>query len=383
MAVPNGKFKILGTLNIPRGVTLRGTWNAPHDAELGLGTTLLAYSGKNQPTTSPFITMAADATLEGLTIYYPEQTNTYSPSSYPFTIACRTSLTDAGLSGGIGNFAILNVTLANSYRGIQVIEKHERHFLQGVNITALNLGVEIDYCTYIGIMEDVHVCNRFWWTAATMLPNAIEDLRQFTLHNMTGFRIKRTDWEQIRDSFVIWARKGMDFLPGTMGNPSALIVNSGVDHSDCALEIKGVWPQSGLEFANCQFVGYTLIQNDGTIPNGPVKMTNTNFLRSPDSWDPDYKDYLIVKQDHENLLLSNCSFSSYGAIRPWWALALQGGVTLVSNSEFRANLSGYGHVWVANNAKAVVTNNFARGNEWKFSAAVDTNLIQTNNIRLP
>ncbi len=68
--VPAGKYTLLGTLNIPCGVTLQGTWASAHDANLDSGTTLNASS-----TATFFITMQQSTGLKGITIFYPGQNN--------------------------------------------------------------------------------------------------------------------------------------------------------------------------------------------------------------------------------------------------------------------------------------------------------------------
>ncbi len=154
--VPPGKYRINGTLIIPAGVTLKGSWDAPHDAVLDSGSTLYAYSGRDNASGTPFILLRSNAAVVGITIYYPSQLPD-AIHAYPWTIA-------GGFDGDI-----INVTLANSYQGIWFGGNHNSHFIKNVNIAATNYGVLVNDCRDIGRLENVHIHNKFWWTAGNFL----------------------------------------------------------------------------------------------------------------------------------------------------------------------------------------------------------------------
>ena len=82
VCIAPGIYRLDGTLTIPNGVTMKGAWEGPHSSELDKGTTLLAYAGKNKESSAPFIRLATDSTLEGVTIFYPEQ-NVTDVHPYP------------------------------------------------------------------------------------------------------------------------------------------------------------------------------------------------------------------------------------------------------------------------------------------------------------
>ncbi len=99
VSVPAGRYLIKTHLTIPRAVTLEGTWRAPasvteyHDpsdpngAPLLSGSVLLAVEGAGNPDGTPFIYLDRDATIKGVTVFYPEQTKTDPPIAYPWCIA--------------------------------------------------------------------------------------------------------------------------------------------------------------------------------------------------------------------------------------------------------------------------------------------------------
>jgi hypothetical protein len=67
--VPAGQYRLKGSLDVPAGVTLEGTWRGPHTSHLSIGTTLLSYGGRGNENVKPFINLHAGSTLKGVTIY--------------------------------------------------------------------------------------------------------------------------------------------------------------------------------------------------------------------------------------------------------------------------------------------------------------------------
>ena len=73
--VPEGRYVIKGTLQIPTSVTLRGEWAAPTVSSPAVkGTVLMAYAGRGDTNGTPFISVSQCAGIKDLSIWYPEQT---------------------------------------------------------------------------------------------------------------------------------------------------------------------------------------------------------------------------------------------------------------------------------------------------------------------
>ncbi len=117
---PSGRYLCRGTLAMPQGVTLRGSYNCvpshtglrngrpPAQPKPGEdGTALFVTAGKGQEDGKPFLTLDTNSTVAGLTIYYPEQVTDDVPAAYPWTFAMRGK-----------NPAVLDVELLNPYQGI-------------------------------------------------------------------------------------------------------------------------------------------------------------------------------------------------------------------------------------------------------------------------
>lgn len=132
---PPGCYVFDGELNVAEGVTLGGSWQSvpSHDYKMGesatdgTGTTLLPRNNRDCVPSgdsdadnggycdSPFITLNANAKLEGVVIFYPDQQASEAPHSYPYSVAM------------IGNnAAVTDVELLNSWNGIYAVESHRK-----------------------------------------------------------------------------------------------------------------------------------------------------------------------------------------------------------------------------------------------------------------
>ena len=324
VCIAPGIYRLDGTLTIPNGVTMKGAWEGPHSSELDKGTTLLAYAGKNKESSAPFIRLATDSTLEGVTIFYPEQ-NVTDVHPYPWTI-----------QGNGTHFNVIDVTIANAYNGIDCGTYHnEAHFLRNVGMCALRKGVLIDQCTDIGRLENVHIQPTYWARVSapfTLDSNKETELWNYTMGHLEGFIIGRTDWEYISNCFVILAKEGFHFIRTNStegGLANALITQSGSDEGPLAVKVDEVQPHAGVAFENCQFMSGFEIGPDN---RGPVKLTNCGFWGYPeagsqmilngqgtvtltathfDDWDQANENKPCINVFGGSLLINNCDFKGF------------------------------------------------------------------------
>ncbi|MCD6350723.1 MAG: hypothetical protein J7M26_01280, partial [Armatimonadetes bacterium] len=205
VSLPAGKFRLDGSLRVPSGVTLAGTWQAPHHSRALVGTVLLAYGGRNEPDGPALIELGPNAAVRGVTIYYPEQ---QCPDVVPYPPAIR----------GHGMHAsVMDVTLVNPYTGIDFTQPHELHYVRNVFGCPLHLGVDVDHCTDIGRVENVHFNPHYWMRLATKEAPAAhvpkwQDLRRWLWENCTAFRLGRSDWEYHLNTFSYGCHIGYHFV---------------------------------------------------------------------------------------------------------------------------------------------------------------------------
>ncbi len=318
LSLPPGEYRVEGTLTLPPGVALEGSWLGPHTSQTDKGTTLLAYHGRGDESAEPFISLQTGSTLKGVTIIYPEQ-RVDDIQPYPWTIQGRGQ-----------HYNVIDVTIANAYNGIDCGTYHnEGHHLRNVHMCCLRRGVLIDQCTDIGRVENVHIHNVYWWRvpASHSLPEGGgAALEAFTMANLEGFIIGRTDWEYMTGCFVIWAQVGFRFVHtqtpiGGLGN--VVITRSGSDLGPVAVLVEGVQAHAGIAFENCQFMSGFEIRSTN---RGPVKLANCGF------WGPAGAGSQMLLEGEGTVFLSTCHFDQCDTEKP--CIDARGGALICQGSDF-------------------------------------------------
>ena len=255
VSIPTGTYFIAGNLDVPDHVTLEGVFRAPTARTQNLGSTLLAVADKGNPDGQPFITLHANSTLHGLTVFYPEQTLTDPPVAYPWTVR------------GIGdNCSIVDVLLVNPYQAVDFgTYPAGRHYIKSLYAQALYKGIFVDQCYDIGRIEDVHLWP-FWDTGG--FP------REFTLREGEAFILGRTDWEYMVNCFCIGYKVGYHFIRTNAGEPNVDLVQCGSDVGPCAVQVDACQGHAGVVFTNGQFMAGIQIKETNS---GPVKFMGCGF----------------------------------------------------------------------------------------------------------
>ena len=258
---PTGNYLIATHLFIPDFVTLEGVWRIPTSWSENYGTTLLAVEGAGKPDGTPFITLMKCSTIKGVTVFYPNQTETNPPVAYPWCIA----------GGGADNSSIVDVLLVNPYQAVDFGTRVSgRHYIKNLYAQPLYKGLFIDQCYDIGRVEDVH----FWpfWKYAEGSP-----LATFIRENAEGFIIGRTDWEYMFNCFTIFYSVGFHFVKKENGPGNVLLNTCGADICHTAVLVDDCQSHAGLSFSNSQMYGDIIIRETNT---GPVKFTGCGLFGS-------------------------------------------------------------------------------------------------------
>ncbi len=275
--VPTGHYLIATHLNVPPDVSLTGVWQKPPAPTAGQlpptdplelkGSVLLAVEGAGDPDGTPFITLGRNAALQGMTVFYPEQQATETPTPYPWTI--RNAGDDA---------SVIDVLLVNPYQAVDFGSVASgRHYIRNLFAQAIYRGIFVDQCYDIGRIENVHLWP-FWEQWHT-------PLRDFTLKEGKAFIIGRTDWEHITNCFCIGYDVGFEFVssqaPVTPHNPggpgNALITGGGADMCNTAVHAIATQQHSGMSFANSQIFGDIVVAPSHT---GLLKFTGCGLFGS-------------------------------------------------------------------------------------------------------
>ena len=242
--LPQGRYRLEGELRIPPGVTLKGSWNAPHHAQLKTGTVLLAYSGRGQEDADPLIALMPGSAISGLTIYYPEQ-SVEDIKPYPWTIQGRGMHT-----------SVMDVTLVNPYKGIDMgTHPNELHYIRNVFGCPLKTGIYVNQCTDIGRIENVHFNPHYWFRDegdGEPRPDAGK-LMAFLKTKGEAFVFGRTDWEYVLNTFCYGYKIGYHFIATEQGMCNGNFLGIGADGTRNAVVVDAAYPY-GLLITNGEFV---------------------------------------------------------------------------------------------------------------------------------
>jgi len=289
--LPRGLYRIDGALLVPPGVTLCGAAGGTPHSEQTNGTVLLAFGGRGQADGPPLITLKPNAVVRNLVIHYPEQTLP-QVAAYPWTIRVDGELCQ-----------VLDLTITNPYRALDLGSRwNELHLVRNVFACPLNIGVFIDQCTDIGRIENVHFNPNFWTRMALKPGFPGGDIQAYLEKNLVGFKIGKTDWEFISNSFVIFPRIGFHFDDFGHGPGNVVITQSGSDICPVAVRVERSQPHAGVEFANGQFMGTIEV---GPQNRGPVKLANCGFWGIPATREH------VRHEGASSLVLTACHFTGW------------------------------------------------------------------------
>ena len=290
--MPAGKWLVAGSLKIPVGVTLSGVAKSPLAIAPLIGTVVYATRGRDTEDGPALFEMGDSSCVQGLTVYYPEQTpDDIRP--YPWTFHLV----------GFDN-TVENVTLINSYNGIKVgPEPNVRHRIRSVYGCVLRRGIFVDACTDIGRIDNVQFhCH--WWSSPAVGGNW-DKVHEFMWKNCEAFIFGRTDWEYVNNTFVFPVNIGYRFIQTKSGAMNGQLCGIGADEAQRCIVVDAIQPM-GLLITNGQFVAF---RGDDPIAieikatsNGSVRLVNCAF------WGPSVQN--VVSHGKGFLSMSDCYFSS-------------------------------------------------------------------------
>ena len=314
-SLPAGHYRINGSLTIPPGITLQGASGGVPHSEQPIGTILLAYGGRGEADGQPLITLNPNAVIRNMIIHYPEQIST-DIVPYPWTIR------------GDGELCqVVDMTLTNPYQAIDFGTKwNELHTIRNIFACPLKAGIYIDQCTDVGRIENVHFNPNFWTRMALDPKYSQMDIASYLKENLVGFKIGKTDWEFISNSFVIFPKIGFHFDDFGHGAGNAVVTQSGSDICPVAVRVDKSQNHAGVQFANSQFMATIEI---GKENQGPVKLANCGFWNIPET-----KEH-VVKEGPSTLMLTSCHFTGWDSVKEGHpCIRANGGRLVVNGCEF-------------------------------------------------
>jgi hypothetical protein len=314
VTVPVGNYLIATHLVIPANVTLEGVWKTPTAWTQNEGSTLLAVEGEGQETGTPFITLDANSTIKGLTVFYPNQKKD-KIVPYPWCVAC---------AGG-DNSAIVDCLLVNPYQGVDFGSKPSgRHYIRNLYGQPLRRGLFVDQCYDIGRIENVHFWPFWSWDGS-------QYIQDWLWKNGEAFIFARTDWEYVFNTFCFGYKIGYKFTGGANGPCNGNFLGIGADASVIAVLVEQSFPY-GLLITNGEFVAMSA--DDATAVVAGASNTGTVQFQNCAFWGPSNQ---IAKIDGSGYVsFNNCNFCDWAAKgKDVPAFSVLGGALSITGCNFR------------------------------------------------
>jgi hypothetical protein len=267
---PAGRYRINGTLSIPGGVTLQGTYRVPptrgNMAHKPDGTILLAYAGRGSEQGPAFLRLAGcNAVVAGLIVEYPEWKQSEVPP-VPYPPCVESHDTD--------NVGIIDCCLLNPYEAIKLV-RAGRHLIRNVTGYPSKRGIFVDECYDIGHIENVH----FWPFGVEYKPD--EPYCKWVNTNAVAFELARTDWHYVSNTFCFGYGVGYKFSKSKSGSTNGNFLGLGADSCRRAVLVEQA-QAPGLLITNGEFVGRWASSDSVCLEIGPhvqgkVSLVNCSF----------------------------------------------------------------------------------------------------------
>jgi hypothetical protein len=323
--LPAGRYRVNGTLSVPKGVTLQGTYRVPPTVasknEKPDGTMLLAYAGRGSQQGPPFIRLAGrNAAIAGLVVVYPEWKQTdVPPVPYPPCVE----------SHDTENVGISECCFLNPYEAIKLV-RAARHLVRNVTGYPSWRGLYVDECYDIGHIENVH----FWPFGVAYNPD--DPYCKWVNTQGVAFELARTDWHYVFNTFCFGYGVGYKFSQSKAGSTNGNFLGLGADSCRRAVLVEQAQPP-GLLITNGEFVGRWSSTDSVCVEVGPqvegkVSLVNCSFwgpidrcvwMQSPVGqftasashfvhWDNHGKGAPAIQLDAGKAMVQGCTFAQAG-----------------------------------------------------------------------
>jgi fibronectin type 3 domain-containing protein len=357
-----GRYRIEGTLVIPLGVVLRGEWKHPDRGGLGKGTILQAYSGKDDGNAAAFLRMGASSGLKNLSVWYPEQKYD-DVRVYPPTISGYPPQGDL-------NLQISNLTLYNSYKGIELgttaASNASECYFSNIFGTVLHTGIRHDRSFDVARYQNIKFATSYWSNSrldgAPATAEALDTLKAYTRGHARGIVIEHEDWYFLDNIDLSDLQVGFEVSEGALMSLTRLTtndVNIGVKlrAADPGIQIAYSTINAGVgEKPACIYFGNTSAADS-------LLVTNTVFGGTPRNA------IYVAGNSGGTVSIHNCRFRDWGQDSDDYAIHAQGVGLGVTNCTFDQTKK---HIFMAESVRgAIIGGNTFRGGTAPYCAQGD------------
>eukprot|EP00760_Papus_ankaliazontas_P001615 PhM_4_TR10537/c0_g1_i1/m.18431 len=353
--VPAGCYHFFGSLTIPTGVTLEGTFGfAPGPGVVTSGSILFPHANKGNTDAAAFITQkGASSTVRGFLVEYPDQDPNNSPIPFPYTFS---------ITGD--TCALTDVELLNSYNGVYATGA--RHYIARLMGQPTNIGLYVDQIYDIGRIENVH-----WNPWYSPKPKYITHQLMYG----RAFVFGRSDWEYVLNTFAFGYAIGYHFIETPTGSCNGNFLGIGMDLAYNASVQVDAAQSPGILITNGEFTAFHsgsfssccdwpathVVVTGAGAQQGPVKFVDSSF------WGP-VNSIASLRGAAVTTTFSACEFvqwdGQYGKGAP--GLDLSYGNLIVTASTFADGRAGRVQLGVGNESGRILisSNIFAGPKHW-------------------
>jgi hypothetical protein len=264
---PPGTYLIGGTLSIPAGVQMIGTWQTPAYAtpptsgwQSQSASTLLLTGNSGSANATPAVTVGYAGAIKGFVVYYPNQSTTAStPTAYPWAISL-----------GI-NSAAECLELVNPYQGIYA--QFGRCIVRDVFGQPLSYGLKVESSLDICRFEDVH----FWpvWEQSFGANTPSSWMKA----NGTAFGFGRSDEQYCRGLFAYGYNVGFSLYNQTTGAQTGTTYGT---FEGCSIDSCNTGISATTDYQGVAWIGGGIAANTTnlSLTGGAFSFTGTRFWSS-------------------------------------------------------------------------------------------------------
>lgn len=279
--VPAGRYRLAGTLVIPRGVELRGVFDVPHHTQ-SAGSVLLPTAGRGKATGTSFLRLASGSGLRGLTVWYPEQ-NAADIVAYPWTVQ------------SLGPRCwVIDVTIGNAFQGVDFwTHPSDGHVISYLAGGYFRRGVFVSKSAGAGWVEDVQMNPHYIFRLPEDgLPHPdygdrFQAAIDYQQANLDGIVFGRCAREYVRGTFLYSAHNGLRFANDN-GGASARVLQHGTDAGSQGVFVEAVGSR-GVDLIDTQLVTLGKQAGPGIVTarglQGNVRMFATQVWACPSTAD--------------------------------------------------------------------------------------------------
>lgn len=177
-----GYYRVEGSLTVPTGVELKGTFDGPHFGNGTMaGTQIYAYGNKGNVNGKPLITMEKNSGVNGFTVYYPEQ----GLSDKAVLAAEKVKTYPATIRANAGTW-IQNICFTGAYIGIDAMTNRcDGIIISDVTGCVMSQSLIIGHGTTGGWVQNFHFNYSSWSSNYYMSPDG-KDSGNKQLNAATG-----------------------------------------------------------------------------------------------------------------------------------------------------------------------------------------------------